>query len=293
MKLSNGTLVASAALCLLVRTINAYPKLLIAGSTTVASTGDNIATGWAPYIAPYLNISVLNLAVPRSSVRQTYGSPQWLRAVNLVSPGDYVIIEYGQEDEGDPLAKDNATRTLRPTLPGTGEEIVTVTLEQRTADKTLNSTETVHTFGWYLKNMIIDVRAKNGNPILSSLIPKNWASAPADLAPLPGTAVFNGTKSTLQTAYPFRDYAEAVAQELKTEFVDHTTYTLKALQDLGPADAVKLYVKGTNSTKAGLYTNSKGGRAFAKTFVQALRCSESDLADYLNEDGLAVELVVC
>ena len=34
-------------------------------------------------------------------------------------------------------------------------------------------TETVHTFGWYLRKYIADARAKGATPILCSLVPRN------------------------------------------------------------------------------------------------------------------------
>jgi rhamnogalacturonan acetylesterase len=245
MKLSNVTVAAAAAcppIC-----VSAYPKLLIAGSTTVAPTFQDAFVGWGAYIAPLLNVSVMNQAVAQSSLRNTYNSPAWARTLGLVSAGDFVVLEYGLDDEGDPRApaSKNGSVNLRPSLPGTGDETVTLKydiLQSRVLPngtivgiKGTNTTKTevVHTFGWYLKNMIVDIRDKSGHPIISSLIPKNWNTTT--------TGVGNATTDILPTDYKFRDYAQQVAEELKVDFVDHTYYTLRYLQDLGPVASKKLY----------------------------------------------------
>jgi rhamnogalacturonan acetylesterase len=244
MKLSNATMAAAAAcppIC-----VSAYPKLLITGSTTVAPTFMDAFVGWGAHIAPFLNVSVMNQAVAQSSLRNTYNSPAWARTLSLVSAGDFVVLEYGFDDEGDPRAPapKNGTVNLRPSLPGTGDETVTLkydvvqslTLPNGTLatikGKNTTKTEVVHTFGWYLKNMIIDIRDKSGHPVISSLIPKNWNTT---------TGEGNVATDTLPTDYKFRDYAQQVADELKVDFVDHTYYTLRYLQDLGPVESRKLY----------------------------------------------------
>lgn len=224
--------------------------------------------GWSGAVAPFLNVSIMNQATPQSSVRNTYNSPAWVRTLALVNKNDFLVLEYGLDDEGDPQEKPkNGSLNLRPSLPGTGDETVTlkygVVDTQKFPNGTLvdikgtsrNVTEVVHTFGWYLKNMVIDVREKEAHVIISSRIPKNWNTIPG---------VGNTTTDTLPTDYKYRDYAQKVADELKVDFIDHTYYTLRYLQELGPVESRKLYgyrsVKSKTQVATDLFTSKAGGK---------------------------------
>jgi rhamnogalacturonan acetylesterase len=88
----------------------------------------------------------------------------------------------GHNDDGDPTT-DTADRA---TLSGIGENTVTVTTSKGT-------TEVVHSFGWYLRKMIADVRAKGGIPLISGMVNRNYWSG-----------------NTLQSAWPFATYAQQV-----------------------------------------------------------------------------------
>ena len=47
------------------------------------------------------------------------------------------------------------------------------TATKRKTSKTDGKTETVHSFGWYLRRYISDAKAKGATPIVLSLIPRN------------------------------------------------------------------------------------------------------------------------
>jgi lysophospholipase L1-like esterase len=82
----------------------------------------------------------------------------WANTLRLMKPGDFVMIQFGHNDN-----------PPRGPLPGLGDE--TAERENpRTHEK-----ETVHTWGWYLRQYIADARAKGATPILCSLVPrKTW-----------------------------------------------------------------------------------------------------------------------
>jgi len=88
----------------------------------------------------------------------------------------------GHNDDGDPTT-DTADRA---TLPGIANNSVVVTTST-------GATETVYSFGWYLRKMIVDVKAKNAIPILSGMVNRNY-----------------WTGETLQSSWPFADYEKAV-----------------------------------------------------------------------------------
>jgi len=248
--------------------VSAYPKLLIAGDSTTANYDGGPLQGWGFYINQYVNLSVSNLAKNGRSTRSFRNEGLWASLLPQAAPGDFIVIEMGHNDNGPvpQVASRNDTRATRKTLPGTGDETVPFKIEGS------NRTEIVHTFGWYLKQMIVDVRERSAIPIISSMTPQNnW----------------NNATGTLKTDYKYRDYAKTVAEELKAEFVDHNRYSLRELQDLGPTDAKKLFPKDNT------HTSAKGARVNAEAFVAALRCAQSEMADYLNEDGLAVDTQAC
>ena len=78
--------------------------------------------------------------------------------------GDFVIIQFGHNDSG-ALNQEppGSTRPLRArgTIPGIGDE------SEEIDNVITGKHETVYSFGWYLRKMIADTRAKGATPILS------------------------------------------------------------------------------------------------------------------------------
>ncbi|MBV9850231.1 MAG: hypothetical protein JO250_11200 [Armatimonadetes bacterium] len=75
--------------------------------------------------------------------------------------GDFVLMQFGHNDGGSPAT------SYRASLKGNGEETRTVT------DPKTSKTETVHSYGWYLRRYIADARAKGASPIVLSPVPRN------------------------------------------------------------------------------------------------------------------------
>jgi rhamnogalacturonan acetylesterase len=198
---------------------------------------------------------VNNLAVNGRSTRSYINQGLWKSLLASTTAGDFVIIEMGHNDDVNP---ETDTKD-RGTLPGNGEETVVVT----------NSTgkrETVHTFGWYLREMIQDVKAKKATPIISGMVPRNYWKG-----------------NTIHADWPFANTAKQVAQGAGVQYVDHTKYSVAAFQALGPTKA-KNYYPNDNT-----HTNPAGAQINTKTFAQAVKCgSITSLSSYLNANGKAV-----
>src|SRR6185503_787829 len=77
--------------------------------------------------------------------------------------GDFVIIQFGHNDGG---AINDASRA-RGSLPGTGDET------QEIDNLLTKQHEIVHTFGWYMRKMVADVRGKGATPVILSLTVRN------------------------------------------------------------------------------------------------------------------------
>ncbi|KAM0546981.1 hypothetical protein ACHAPJ_010643 [Fusarium lateritium] len=211
---------------------------------------------WGFYIRDYTTLAVQNLAKNGRSTRSFINEGLWKDLLSKTASGDFVVIEMGHNDDMDP------TTSNRGTLPGTGDETVTVTTSS-------GKTEVVHTFGWYLRKMIVDVEAKGATPIISGLVTRNY---------------WNG--NTLQSDWAFADYAETVARAAGVEYIDHTKYSVALFQALGPTKS-KTYYPNDNT-----HTNWDGAKLNAQAFVQAIkyRCGgTSALKKYINSAGNAIK----
>jgi lysophospholipase L1-like esterase len=137
------------------------PSLWLIGDSTVrngsAGDGSNLNQwGWGAPLTFYFDpqkVNVVNRALGGTSARSFYGA-QWKNMVDLIKPGDVLMMQFGTNDGSYPR--------------GIGEET------QEMANKA-GQKETVHTYGWYLRQLINETKAKGATPIVCSLIPrKRW-----------------------------------------------------------------------------------------------------------------------
>ncbi|KAI1877374.1 hypothetical protein JX265_003382 [Neoarthrinium moseri] len=257
-----------SVLPLLAGTAVAAPKLLICSDSTTANYASTSALqghvekpGWGYYISQYVTTPVSNLARNGRSTRSFINEGLWSSLLSSTAAGDFVLIEMGHNEDGDPTTdKDD-----RATLPGIANNSVVVTTSS-------GSKETVYSFGWYLRKMIADVRAKGATPLVSGMVNRNYWSG-----------------STLQSSWPFADYAKQVAAQTAVEYIDHTRYSVARWQAMGATKA-KTYFPNDNT-----HTNWDGAKINAETFVQAVKCAckTSALKSYLNSNGNAVNNPAC
>ena len=137
------------------------PTLFLIGDSTVKNSWDEGADGlwgWGHPLVGYFDaakINVENQALGGTSSRSYISGGHWERVLALVKPGDFVMMQFGHNDSG-PAGS----------LKGNGDE----TEERSNRD---GKTETVHSYGWYLRKYIADTKAKGATPIVCSLIPRN------------------------------------------------------------------------------------------------------------------------
>jgi rhamnogalacturonan acetylesterase len=206
---------------------------------------------------------VVNLARNGRSTRSFIREGLWDALLNQTEAGDFVLIEMGHNDDGDPTA--NGSNEDRATLPGIGDESVTVT-------SGMGAKETVHTFGWYLREMIVAVRAKSAVPIISGMVTRNYWSG-----------------NTLRSDWPFAEYADRIAQAERVEYLNHTQYSALTFQAMGPTQA-KTYFPNDNT-----HTNWAGAELNAQNFVQSIkcRCGGSQLMPFLNSGAKNINSPSC
>jgi lysophospholipase L1-like esterase len=161
----SATLAIASATRAATRLDPALPTLWIAGDSTAARGRGATQQGWGVPLADYFDpakINVDNRARGGRSSRTFVSEGLWEQLLADVKKGDTVLLQFGHNDGG-PIN----TRPARGSLPGLGDET------EEIESITTNRPETVHTFGWYLRKMIADVKAKGATPIVLSLTLRN------------------------------------------------------------------------------------------------------------------------
>jgi lysophospholipase L1-like esterase len=225
----------------------ALPTLFLIGDSTVRNGHGDGAGGQWGWGEPIFNlfdpakIDVVNRAVGGLSSRTFYTGPYWQKVLAMIKPGDFVVMQFGHNDAGN---LDGATG-YRSSLPGVGDETKPV------------GSETVHTFGWYLRQFIEEARAKGATPIVCSLIPRK---------------IWKDGKIERNT----KDYAGWAAQVAKAEhapFLDLNEIIAARYDQLGPEKVEPLFADPhTHTSRAGAELN-------AAAVVQALKALPSDPLD--------------
>jgi lysophospholipase L1-like esterase len=202
------------------------PTLWLIGDSTVrngsAGDGTNLNQwGWGAPLTFYFDpakVNVVNRALGGTSARSFYHA-NWQRMVDLIKAGDVVLLQFGTNDGGNP---ESSVGELR----GIGDETRDLTNRAKEA-------ETVHTFGWYLRQFIAETRAKGATPIVCSLIPrKRW----------------NGDRLQ-RDADNFAGWARQVAAAEKVGFIDLNELIARRLDALGKEKVDLLYVPNPTPEK--------------------------------------------
>jgi lysophospholipase L1-like esterase len=224
-------------------------QLFVAGDSTASSYTTNAKNqqGWGAVLQPYFTkLQVVNVARGGRSSRTFITEGHWDEMLAQVRPGDFVIIQFGHNDSG-ALNQEppGSTRPLRArgTIPGIGDEFEEI-------DNVITGKhETVYTFGWYLRKMIADTRAKGATPILFTLTKtNNWKEGRIPC-----------------TADSYRLWTWQTAVKEKVAFVDLSRQIADRFQREG-ADAVKAqFIDDT------VHTNISGAGANAGDAVAGLR----------------------
>jgi lysophospholipase L1-like esterase len=232
------------------------PTLVLIGDSTVRNgvQGDGSEKGqwgWGAPLTAFFDLTKINLinrAMGGTSSRSYYNT-LWKETRELVKPGDVVIMQFGHNDNGS-LANDPRARA---TLPGAGEETQ------------LSGTATVHTFGWYVRQYVKEIRAKGATPIICSLIPRrHWGEdgrVRRDLASHAG-------------------WAAQVAKEENVDFIDLNERIARRYDELGREKVMPLFSPAETEN---VHTGWDGAVLNAEIVVSGLKALKADpLAPYFS-----------
>jgi len=222
------------------------PTLFLIGDSTVrngtAGNGAGGLWGWGKPIADLFDtnkINVQNRAWGGTSSRSFQSSGRWEKVLADLKPGDFVIMQFGHNDNG---SVSNDPRA-RATLKGNGKETQEVTLPS-------GEKEIVHTFGWYLRKYVADTKGKGATPIVCSLIPRNdWS----------GDKVKRSVNSHGQ-------WAKEAAQAGGAQFVDLNALAAARYDQLGQEKVTKEFFVSEHT-----HTSWEGAKLNAQCVVDGLR----------------------
>jgi lysophospholipase L1-like esterase len=235
------------------------PALYVVGDSTANSPAP--IQGWGTPFGTYFDpakVTVLNKARGGRSSRSYVHEGLWDAVAKDLKPGDFVLLQFGHNDGGTPSA---ARAGDRPSLPGLGEET-------KDFPNPAGQTETVHTFGFYMRKMIADTKARGATIIVLSCTVRNmWSNGKADHGP--------GS---------FGPWAAEVAKSQSVPFLDLSSLTADKYDLLGQEKVAAYYgpTDKTHSTPAGADYNA----ASVVSGLKALK--DSPFVALLSDKGRAV-----
>jgi rhamnogalacturonan acetylesterase len=211
-----------------------HPALFLIGDSimkTGTPPGDHGPYGMGYEIAPLFDpakIHVYNEAAGGRSSRSYIAEGLWAKNLARMQPGDFVIIMFGHND-----ANNSNDHPDRATINASGDEAVVV--------GTGNKAETIHTYGWYLRQYVKDAQAKGATVILCSPVPRNtWVDGKIKRG-------FNG----------YAQWAAEAARAGGAFFIDLNRLAADQYDALGREQTAQCFADNQHTTRAGAKINAQ------------------------------------
>ncbi|KAI4599464.1 hypothetical protein KJ359_001906 [Pestalotiopsis sp. 9143b] len=245
------------------RYVEAEPNVLwlCSDSTAAPGGGHNGTEGFGQYLQYSFDsdlIRINNSAYAGRSARTFTREGRFQAVADKIVPGDWVVIEFGHnDDDGQGTVPSNDTKS-RVDCPGMGNETCIGSYN--------NQTEIVQTYVTYLQN---------ASSIFLSLGARVIISPPTPTNPyLNANETFEWTP-TKYSYYSWYIVSSLGGPDAGIYYVDHSSYNAQALQLLG-ADVVNAGFPMDNT-----HTSPFLADVFARAFVLGLKCGTSPLQDYV------------
>jgi len=220
------------------------PSIILIGDSTVRNgraDGNNGQWGWGEAINAYFDpakVNLVNRALGGTSSHSFMN--EWPTVLDLIKPGDLVLIQFGTNgDTGSP--KGIGEETAETTARGGGGTVVS------------------HTYGWYLRKYVSDIKAKGATPLICTLVPRNtWKEG----------------KFTPNEIHA--DWARQVAKDQNVGLLDLNTIAGKKYEALGQEKATAMFADGH------VHTGHAGAELLAASVIEALEALPGNpIAGYL------------
>ena len=259
----------------------ALPTIYVVGDSTAANQSRTpTIQGWGTPFLEYFDpakINVVNAALGGRSSR-TYIIEGHLDALLAkLKSGDIVLIQWGHND-----AYDINETTGRGTLHGVGEETEEIAASD---NKVTHKHEIVHTFGWYMRKYVSDIRAKGAQPIILTLtIRDRWnKDGTIERLPVPNLDLANTNRFHEPPIYS--TWSAEVAKATNTPLLDVHNLIADRYEKEGK-EAVDNYF---NSARDPTHRNPLGAAVDAELTLAALRTLKGPALDaFLSAKGKTV-----
>ena len=227
------------------------PVLFLVGNSTMRTgtkgNGDNGQWGWGFYEHNYFDesrITVENQALGGTSSR-TFYNQLWPDVKKGIKPGDWVIIELGHNDNG-PFDSGRCRATIRGI---SATDTLVVTLKE---GPNKGQTETVYSYGEYMRRFVREARALGAHPILMSLTPRK-----RNLTPDPSPKG-EGSWEPVRVADTFGGWAREIAEELNVPFIDLNEISAKKYEQMSSWKLnYHFYLDNIHTSKFGAELNAR------------------------------------
>jgi lysophospholipase L1-like esterase len=200
-------------------------------------------------------IHVVNDAMGGTSSRSFMESPTlWPKVKQMIRPGDFVLMGFGHND-GPSTLHGNGDETgflpPRPPRPPRAGE----------TPRPAPAPVAVHSFGWYMRQYIKEVRALGATPIVMSLIPRNrWTDGKIGDA-----------------GKDYAVWAKEAADQEHAQFIPLNDMVTDALNKIGQEEVQADYFpKGE-----GVHPNWKGAVLISGLVADGVRKLDTPLKQYL------------
>lgn len=228
------------------------PVVFLIGDSTMKNgkdDGSNGQWGWGHFFWENVDttkVSVENHALGGRSSRTYITEGLWAKVLSAVQPGDYVIAQFGHNDAG----SFNIGRA-RASIRGNGDNDTTVIMELT------GKSETVQSYGWYMRKYAQDAKAKKATIILLSHTPRNMFTTKDSVAVIRNTDSYGA-------------WTKDAAQMENVFYLDLNKLVADKLDRMGK-DSIQLLYYGdhTHSSRAGAILNAK---TVAEGIVELKNC---------------------
>ena len=223
------------------------PTVYTIGDSTVKNgRGDGAGGlwGWGDAIVQYFDTSKINVenhALGGTSSRTFQAKGLWEEVRNKLKPGDFVLMQFGHNDNG-PL---NDTLRARGTIKGVGEDSVDI-------DNLITKVhEVVHSYGWYLRKVVLETKEKGAIPVIITPIPRNdWKDG-----------------KIVRTPDSYPKWAMEVARQEKVQFVDLNKKMSDKLDSYGESQVTGWFYYSRDHT----HTSAEGAVLSASLVVEGIK----------------------
>ncbi|HEY4379481.1 MAG TPA: rhamnogalacturonan acetylesterase [Acidobacteriaceae bacterium] len=213
-----------------------HPALFLVGDSimhTGIAPGDTGPWGWGSEIIPMFDstkIHVYNEGLGGRSSRGYIQEGAWAKVMDHLQAGDWVIVQFGHND-----AANSQNYPDRTTIKGNGDET------QDIDSPVTHQKETIHSYGWYLRQYVHDVKSKGANIIICSPPPRNlWANG----------KIVRGLDG-------YAGWAADAAKQSGALFIDLNTISADKYDALGQDATKPLFNDFQHSHKAGAHLNAE------------------------------------